>query len=184
MWAGWLAPSRPDGQHRLWLMEPTHSAACDAINPKRTTDKYNDLNLMADAVNFWRRKNHQNEQMHILWTSCGSSWLSTSGFLHIDAICWALPKKGLCRSMFDCNRCVLHEGEWPLSCVCSLVTARDLPVCPLGTILLIRLLSTNQKSSLSHPPYRAKRPLERVWHGSWTPYTHTEATTIVNGFVP
>ena len=31
--------------------------------------------------------------MHILWTSCGSSWLSTSGFLHIDAICWALPKK-------------------------------------------------------------------------------------------
>ena len=113
--------------------------------------------------------------MDVLWLILTLGMiLVPSQHLDIDAICWALPKKGLCRSMFDCNRCVLHEGEWPLSCVCSLVTARDLPVCPLGTILLIRLLSTNQKSSLSHPPYRAKRPLERVWHGSWTPYTHRE----------
>ena len=119
--------------------------------------------------------------MDVLWLILTLGMiLVPSQHLDIDAICWALPKKGLCRSMFDCNRCVLHEGEWPLSCVCSLVTARDLPVCPLGTILLIRLLSTNQKSSLSHPPYRAKRPLERVWHGSWTPYTHTEKQQLLS----
>ena len=95
--------------------------------------------------------------------------ISTSGFLHIDAICWALPKKGLCRSMFDCNRCVLHEGEWPLSCVCSLVTDRDLRGCPLGTILLIRLLSQqSQVITFPPPPISGKKTLDLLLKGLLT----------------
>ena len=108
MWAGWLAPLRPDGQHRLWLMEPTHSAACDAINPKRTTDKYNHLNLMlADAVNFWRWKNHQNEQMHILWTSCGSSWLLVWFWSHLNIwICILMQFVELCLKKVFAGQCL------------------------------------------------------------------------------
>ena len=67
------------------------------------------------------------------------------------------------------DMCVLHVGEWPLSCVCSLVTDRDLRGCPLGTILLIRLLSQqSQVITFPPPPISGQKTLDLLLKGLWT----------------